>query len=77
MIYKVICSTVSVSEALVQARSKKEAVRIAQDNSVFSEAKEEVVGAEYETEEIGDHPKGHIVFTKTGYIDADKKRHKI
>lgn len=78
MIYKVICTTTSVAETFVKARSKKEAIEIAEHNGVFAEEKEEVIDTEVTVAEvIKEHPRGQIVNTKYGYIDADKKRHRI
>lgn len=78
MIYKVIMTCTTVAETLVQADSLEEAIQISQDNDCFRDAKAEVEETDYTAEAIGKrHPKGRIVNTKDGYIDADKKHHEI
>lgn len=77
MIYRVICTTITVSEAFIEADSREQAIEIADDGSFMSDQKEEVVDTTYRAIKESKHPKGRIVYTNTGYIDADKKRHRI
>jgi hypothetical protein len=58
----------TVTRVTVEAKNKDEAIKIANSNDLFSEAKEEVLNEYHKAGMLDKKPEGRIIHTKDGHI---------